>query len=100
MSTSLRAPAAAVAGNVRAHPPICAPPPIKIFTESVCPGRAIWAEGPLAGVYSTWLVAMVRILVGSRRPWLSDALATWSSGTKFEGPPLAAETFGQPAAHD
>jgi elongation factor Tu len=28
--------------------------------------------------YSTWEVAIVRILVGSRRPWLSEAFATWS----------------------
>src|SRR3954471_4253948 len=36
---------------------------------------------------------MVRILVGSRRPWLSDALATWSYDTNVFDQPLSVETL-------
>ena len=35
---------------------------------------------------------MVRILVGSRRPWLSDAFATWSYEIAVDVQPLSAET--------
>jgi len=44
-------------------------------------------------LYSTWLVAIVKILLGSRRPWLSDAFATWSYDTKVDVQPLSADTF-------
>jgi len=43
--------------------------------------------------YSTWLVAIVKILVGSRRPWLSEAFATWSYDTNVEVQPLSADTL-------
>jgi len=33
---------------------------------------------PLGVEYSTWLVAIVKIFVASRRPWDSEAFATWS----------------------
>src|SRR4029077_18863161 len=46
----------------------------------------------LAVEYSTWLVAMVRILVSSRRPCDSEAFATSSYGTNFAHP-LSAATF-------
>src|SRR5688500_16074618 len=36
---------------------------------------------------------MVRILVGSRRPWLSDALATWSYDTNVFDQPLSVDTL-------
>src|SRR6185436_489063 len=34
-----------------------------------------------------------RILVASRRPWLSDAFATWSYEMYFVPNPLSADTF-------
>src|SRR6185295_15963722 len=37
--------------------------------------------------------AIVRILVGSRRPWLSDAFATWSYDTNDFDQPLSVETL-------
>src|SRR5438067_9862613 len=36
---------------------------------------------------------MVKILVGSRRPWLSDALATWSYDTSVFDQPLSIDTL-------
>src|SRR6516162_5245829 len=36
--------------------------------------------------------AIVKILVGSRRPWLSEAFATWSYDTNVVVQPLAAMT--------
>jgi hypothetical protein len=46
----------------------------------------------LGVLYSTWLVAIVRIFVASRRPWDSEALATSSYGTNF-AQPLSAATL-------
>ena len=43
-------------------------------------------------LYSTWLVAIVRIFVASRRPCDSDAFATSSYDTYFAHP-LSAATF-------
>src|SRR5262249_25520153 len=36
---------------------------------------------------------MVKILVGSRRPWLSDAFATWSYDTNDFDQPRSVDTF-------
>jgi len=44
-------------------------------------------------LYSTWLVAIVKILLGSRRPWLSEAFATWSYDTNVVVQPFSADTF-------
>src|SRR5207253_5901712 len=46
----------------------------------------------LAVEYSTWLDAIVRIFVSSRRPCDSDAFATWSYDTNFAHP-LSDATF-------
>jgi hypothetical protein len=42
--------------------------------------------------YSTWLDAIVRIFVSSRRPCDSEAFATWSYETNF-AQPLSAATL-------
>jgi hypothetical protein len=49
--------------------------------------------------YSTWLVAIVRILLASRRPWASEALATSSYDTYFVPHPLSADTFVRAAVN-
>ena len=36
---------------------------------------------------------MVKILVGSRRPWLSEAFATWSYDTIVFDQPLSIDTL-------